>query len=45
MADLRIAALTKSFGGTPILRGVDLFVPSGSLVAILGVRAAARQRS
>jgi iron(III) transport system ATP-binding protein len=37
MADLRVTALTKAFGGTPILRGVDLFVPSGSLVAILGV--------
>jgi iron(III) transport system ATP-binding protein len=37
MADLRITGLTKTFGGRPILRGVDLFVPSGSLVAILGV--------
>ena len=37
MADLRITALTKTFGGTTILRGVDLFVPSGSLVTILGV--------
>jgi iron(III) transport system ATP-binding protein len=36
MADLRIAALTKAFGGTPILRGVELVVSSGSLVAILG---------
>jgi len=36
MAELRIAALTKAFGGTPILRGVELVVSSGSLVAILG---------
>jgi iron(III) transport system ATP-binding protein len=36
MADLRIVALSKAFGGTPILRGVDLAVSSGSLVAILG---------
>ena len=36
MADLRITALTKAFGGAPILRGVELFAPSGSLVAILG---------
>jgi iron(III) transport system ATP-binding protein len=36
MADLRVAALTKAFGERPILRGVDLFVPSGSLVTILG---------
>jgi iron(III) transport system ATP-binding protein len=36
MADVRIAGLTKSFGGTAILRGVDLVVPSGALFAILG---------
>src|SRR5271166_4486729 len=36
MADDRIAGLTKSFSGTPILRGVDLVVPSGALFAILG---------
>ena len=37
MADLRITALTKTFGARTILRGVDLFAPSGSPVAILGV--------
>jgi iron(III) transport system ATP-binding protein len=36
MADVRIAGLTKSFRGTPVLRGVDLAVPSGALFAILG---------
>ena len=36
MADVRIAGLTKSFRGAPILRGVDLVVPSGALFAILG---------
>ena len=36
MAEVRIAELTKSFGGAPILRGVDLDVPAGALVAILG---------
>jgi iron(III) transport system ATP-binding protein len=36
MADVRLSALAKSFGGTPILRGVDLAVPSGALFAILG---------
>jgi iron(III) transport system ATP-binding protein len=36
MADVRIDALSKSFGATPILRGVDLVVPSGALFAILG---------
>ena len=36
MAEVRIAGLTKSFGGAPILRGVDLAVPSGALMAILG---------
>jgi iron(III) transport system ATP-binding protein len=36
MADVRIAGLSKSFRGTPVLRGVDLVVPSGALFAILG---------
>ena len=36
MAELRIAELTKAFAGAPILRGVDLVVQSGALVAILG---------
>jgi iron(III) transport system ATP-binding protein len=36
MAEVRISALTKSFGETPILRGVDLAVPSGALFTILG---------
>jgi len=36
MADVRLSALTKAFGGTPILRGVDLVAPSGALIAILG---------
>jgi iron(III) transport system ATP-binding protein len=36
MADVRIAALRKSFNGTPILRGLDLVVSSGALVAVLG---------
>jgi iron(III) transport system ATP-binding protein len=36
MADLRVAGLTKAFGGHPVLRGVDLVVPSGQFLAILG---------
>ena len=36
MAELKISGLGKSFGGAPVLRGVDLVVPSGALVAILG---------
>jgi iron(III) transport system ATP-binding protein len=36
MAEVRISGLTKAFGGAPILRGVDLAVPSGALFAILG---------
>jgi len=36
MADVRISGLAKSFGGTPVLRRVDLTAPSGALVAILG---------
>ena len=36
MTDVRIDGLTKAFGGRPVLRGVDLAVESGRLVAILG---------
>ncbi|MEJ1974971.1 MAG: ABC transporter ATP-binding protein [Acetobacteraceae bacterium] len=36
MADVRITALTKAFRGQPVLCGVNLYVPSGSLMAILG---------
>jgi iron(III) transport system ATP-binding protein len=36
MAELCIAGLAKSFGATPILRGVDLVAQSGALIAILG---------
>ncbi len=36
MTDLTVEDLTKSFGATPVLTGVDLHVPSGSLTALLG---------
>jgi iron(III) transport system ATP-binding protein len=36
MTELSIAGLAKSFGPNAVLRGVDLNVESGSLVAILG---------
>jgi iron(III) transport system ATP-binding protein len=36
MADVRISGLSKSFGGAPVLRGLDLVAPSGALLAILG---------
>ena len=36
MSDVRLSAVTKSFGGSPVLRGIDLVVPSGALFAILG---------
>ncbi|MCU1491413.1 MAG: hypothetical protein JWM85_2818 [Acidimicrobiaceae bacterium] len=36
MTELRVGGLHKSFGGQPILRGVDLVVPAGSLTAVLG---------
>lgn len=36
MAEVHIRGLAKSFRGNPVLRHVDLTVPSGKLVAILG---------
>ena len=36
MSSLTVKDLTKSFAATPVLTGVDLHVPSGSLTALLG---------
>ena len=36
MSALTIRGLTKSFGAQPVLAGVDLHVPAGSLTAVLG---------
>ena len=36
MSSLTVTDLTKSFTATPVLTGVDLHVPSGSLTALLG---------
>ncbi|WP_369133030.1 ABC transporter ATP-binding protein [Modestobacter sp. I12A-02662] len=36
MSSLTVEGLTKSFGATPVLTGVDLHVPEGSLTALLG---------
>lgn len=33
---LQVSELTKAFGTHPVLRGVDLVVPSGSVTAVLG---------
>jgi iron(III) transport system ATP-binding protein len=33
---LEVRGLRKSFGNTPVLRGMDLDVPSGALAAVLG---------
>jgi iron(III) transport system ATP-binding protein len=35
-ASLSIAGLSKSFGDSPVLTGLDLEVPAGSLAAVLG---------
>ncbi len=35
-AKLSVSALSKSFGGTRVLNGLDLEVPAGSLTAVLG---------
>jgi iron(III) transport system ATP-binding protein len=36
MTDVRVSGLTKSYGDTPVLRGVDLHVAAGTLTAVLG---------
>ena len=36
MSSLTVQDVTKSFGATPVLTGVDLHVPAGSLTALLG---------
>jgi iron(III) transport system ATP-binding protein len=36
MTELDVVGLTNHFGNVPVLRGVDLHVPSGSLTAVLG---------
>jgi len=36
MTTVRIDGLEKSFGNVEVLKGVDLFVPDGSVVAVLG---------
>lgn len=36
MSDLRCAGLAKAYGRRAVLQGVDLFVPAGTLTAILG---------
>jgi iron(III) transport system ATP-binding protein len=36
MSSLTVQDITKSFATTPVLTGVDLHVPSGSLTALLG---------
>ena len=36
MSSLTVQALTKAFTTTPVLTGVDLHVPGGSLTALLG---------
>ena len=36
MADVQIEGLTKAFRGAPVLRGLDMSVASGRLMAVLG---------
>ncbi|HEU0087442.1 MAG TPA: ABC transporter ATP-binding protein [Pseudonocardiaceae bacterium] len=36
MSELCVRGVWKSFGATPVLRGVDLTVPRGALAAVLG---------
>src|ERR1700760_493005 len=36
MRDVTVSGLSKTFGAQPVLAGLDLEVPTGSLTAILG---------
>ncbi len=36
MSELLVTGLAKAFNGVPVLRGLDLAVPEGSLAAVLG---------
>ncbi|MGY1822081.1 ABC transporter ATP-binding protein [Geodermatophilus sp. SYSU D00079] len=36
MSSLTVTGVTKSYGPTPVLTGVDLYVPEGGLTALLG---------
>ncbi len=36
MSSLTVTGVTRSYGATPVLTGVDLHVPEGSLTALLG---------
>lgn len=35
-ADIQLTGITKSYGGVPVLRGIDLTLEAGSLVCLLG---------
>jgi len=37
MSHLKVKGLWKGYGGEPVLRGLDLDVPAGSLTAVLGL--------
>jgi branched-chain amino acid transport system ATP-binding protein len=39
---LRVTGLTAGYGGAPVLRNIDLDVPAGSIVAVLGANGAGK---
>ena len=44
LIEIRTEDLCKFFGGKVVLRGVDLEIQRGQMVAIIGAREAAKQR-
>ena len=45
MADVELRNVTKAYGDTRVIHGIDLSISSGEFVVFVGPRAAASRRS